>query len=345
MWLAAGQYGDALWVVLLCAFSWTIRNRKARFCVPCSIGLLLLLVLAAFHSRPLWSSETGDGRSLQSRPARIFKVPPTFYETGLEIRDIITSLAVDSEHKVWLASASSGPYVYAPATNEVDNLLEPDTIYGLFADHSAVWVLTSSGAHLYQASGIIRSLGFPNGSIPVAGAVRPDGSLLFSTNTALFQVRPENLAMTSLPFSHPLTRILPAPDNSVLLVGPQRVWRMGTRAAEQLSGCGQQTEFAAALQIRDELFLSTTSDGILKKAGQHCELVSFARSSLNSFQPGCAVSHRGIPCFGAADGSVVFFKNNQWKRMKISRVPVTALASDGSTLYAWTDGQLLAVRI
>jgi hypothetical protein len=320
---------------------------KVHLILPLSIGLLPILLLLAVHYRPLWSSETARTRkALQAHPfTRIFKVPATFYRTGLEIRDIITYMAVDSDGNIWLASSTGGPYVCTRETNECDNLLEPDTIYGLFADHSAVWVLTSSGAHLWQSAGRIRSLGFPRDGIPVAGALRPDGSLLFSTNTALFLVPADSRSIAPLPFSHRLTEILPAPDDSTLLLAPGRVWRMNGRAIEQIPGCTARNQFAAALQLRNDLLLATTDDGLIRTAGSTCQHFSFARRSLNAFEPGSAITHRGIPCFGSAEGSLVFYRHNRWERMKISRMPITALATDGTTLYAWTDGQLLAVSL
>jgi len=91
------------------------------------------------------------------------------------------------------------------------------------------------------------------------------------------------------------------------------------------------------------LFAASDSYGIAIYNRDQWQEVQFADSSLNMTTLGIAITYRGTPCFGTMDGSIVFYRDHLWNRIPLGEGPVTFLASDGKSLFAWTDGQLVAI--
>ena len=92
------------------------------------------------------------------------------------------------------------------------------------------------------------------------------------------------------------------------------------------------------------LYAATSENGILVLRPGPVREILFAVPELNMISPGAVVAHRDMPCFGTYDGSVVCESSEGWKKATIGEFPVTALASDGDRLFAWSGGRLLEVE-
>ena len=133
---------DFSWIIALCTFSILLRFKQGQ---PGKLRLfllvLVLLVLAALHSHPLWSFSRHALRyeEKESLTTRIVNIPATIIPTGLEIDDIVPAMNFDPGGRLWIIGNQGGPYIYSPQTNEFTTLLRPDSIQGLFPDPLGMW--------------------------------------------------------------------------------------------------------------------------------------------------------------------------------------------------------------
>ena len=340
------QITDISWVLLLCTFSMLIRFRKRKTARAYLMALgFLLMALAALHSHPLWSAQKMKAPMELKREnaiTRIVSVPSVLIESGLKLDDVVTSMAFDREGILWLSTPSNGPYYYSVSINEVENLLRPDVVYGFSPDPGGMWVFTTRGAFLYSGKEIVRAITFPQGIIPLC-ATEVDSGTMFGTTRGLFYARAGETTAQHEALQERVTHLRPW-DNGILVTGDSGIWRWNSKGTAQfvqvrrLSICG-------LTGVGRHLYAATSDAGILALHPAPSKGIRFALPELNMISPGAVTTYRGMPCFGAYDGSIVCESPNGWRRWKTGDYPVTAIASDNDHLYVWSGGRLTELEM
>lgn len=336
---------DFSWILLLCLFSVLIRikrgyNSKRRL----YLLAFLLLMLAAIHSHPLWSFSK-SGRELVPYAAitRIIRVPAVITETGLQLDDIVHSMYFDPGGKLWMSANQSGPFIYSVPTNEFTTLLRPDYVYGLYPDQQGMWVLASTGAFLYEGETIIREIHFPLGIIPLC-AGRMGGDLYFGTAKGLYRASSsDQIALhevLAVRVNHITTRrydLILGTENGVLHLSQDR-------SIKKMDESLPRFNIASLIQTNGQILAATDSKGILQMQTDRWKEVRFGRKAMNLFSSGSATQMENTAYFGALDGSIVFQEKGEWKRIETGEWAVSALAAEGNSLFAWTNGRLLHIQ-
>lgn len=340
------QVADVSWILLLCVFSLLVRFRRRRGARAFLLAaVFLLFALAALQSHPVWKEKrvlAADDWSLAGKLTRIATFPAAISETGLQLDDVVSAMAFDPDGNLWLSTPSNGPYCYQVHSNELENLLRPDAVYGLSPDPDGMWVMTSQGAHLYHGVSVVREVGFPEGVIPLT-ALASGGTHLFGTTHGLFIAKQGEARARSAMSGDRITLLHRIPGG-VIVAGDSGIWRWTPRG---IASCLQMRHLSLAGMVSagGRVLAPTGESGILNLSPRPLENVRFGIPELNMLSQGAAVVHRGIPCFGSYPGAIVYQNKNRWLQAKIGDYPVTALASDGATLYAWCGGRLLAVSL
>lgn len=338
------QIADLAWIFFLCLFSLAIRFRKSRKLKYEFLAIaVFLFVLAAVHSHSLWSFspvKPSPAKAANLEFTRIHTVHAATLETGLQMRDVIHAMAFDGYGDLWLTSASSGPYVYSVQTNEVEDLIRPDTVYGLLPDPRGIWVLSSSGAVLYSGLNVIDEVQFPHDVIPLCGARSNDG-LYFGTSRGLYLLRSQKLTEVPIGFKTRITNIYVS-KNVLLLTTDEGAYRYGNGHVASLNM--PEINLIGLLPARTGFIGATDSRGLVQGDAPSWRMLMFGSSNLNFYSPEAVCVHRNQPYFGSLDGSIVTLRNANWVRGVVSDWPVTSLASNGESLYAWSNGELLQVE-
>lgn len=341
------QVADIVWILLLCAFSLLVRFRRRKaFRVYLMAIVFFLFTLAALHSHPLWNSRklaSSDVVQAQAVLTRVVEAQSQILEAGLRLDDVVTAMAFDPDGNLWLATPSNGPYCYQVHSNEVENLLRPDVVYGFFPDKEGMWVLTSGGAFLYRGPEVVQAVRFPEGVIPLCG-LRVSGRRLFGTTRGLFTV-PEGRSQAQPEGSQQdrVTALRPI-GSSVLVVSDSGLLRWTQRGTALFAAIHHRSVSGLAGEGK-RLYAATSEDGILSIHPWPWSEIRFAVPELNMISAGAITEHKGMPCFGTYGGSVVYRSGSGWRRIATGEFPVTALASNGETLYAWSGGRLLDVTM
>jgi len=271
---------------------------------------------------------------------RIHTVHAETMETGLQMRDVIHAMAFDGYGDLWLTSASSGPYVYSVQTNEVEDLLRPDTVYGLLPDPHGMWILASSGAALYSGLTVIEEIGFPRDVIPLCGA-RFKERLFFGTSRGLFSYESKKLTEVPIGIKTRITNLYVS-KNVLLLTTDDGAYRYGNGHLSSLNM--PDINLIGLLPARTGFIGATDSRGLVQGGAPGWKTLTFGSSNLNFYSRNAVCVHRNQPYFGSFDGSIVTLRNGLWERGVVSDWPVTSLASNGESLYAWSNGELLQVE-
>ncbi len=323
--------------------------RKALFVV---ILIAAPVLLVAAIQRPsilrISASSPAPGASTQTAPfTRIFRAPAALLETGLQLPDLITNMAFDSDGNLWLTSAEGGPYIYSVSTNELTNMIFPETVYGLFAGRKGVWVLTSQKASLYEGTEIRRNVYFPKGVVPISGTEDED-SVFFGTTEGLFVTSTQDQYARSTGASQYISSV--ATHESGLLLttsnGLEILKKNGFQRSRSFIPAAYMPRkgiFSSIVSSGEGIFAATEQDGILHIQEGGWKRIRFARQNLNLNSINAAILYRNEPWFGTLDGSLIVRSELAWHWIRVSDFPVTAIATDGSSLYAWAGGKLVQV--
>lgn len=336
---------DFSWILLLCLFSVLIRfktgsNSKRKL----YLLAFLLLMLAAIHSHPLWSfSKSSSALIPHSAITRIIRVPAVITETGLQLDDIVHSMYFDPGGKLWMSANQSGPYIYSVPTNEFITLLRPDFVYGLYPDQQGMWVLASTGAFLYDGETIVRKIHFPSEIIPLC-AGRVGGDLYFGTAKGLYRASSsDRIALhevLSMRVNHITTRA-----QGLFLGTENGVWQLSQdRSITAMDEGLPRFNIASLIQTNGQILAATDSKGILQIHSGRRKEIQFGRKAMNLFTTGSATQKENTAYFGAMDGSIVFLEKGKWKRIETGEWTVSALAADGDSIFAWTNGRLIRIQ-
>lgn len=340
------QITDISWILVLCAFSLLVRFRHRRGVrLYLMAAGFLLLTLAALHSHPLWSSRkmmATDTWQFDQRLTRVYSSSAGVAETGLRLDDVVTAMSFDKDGNLWLSTPSNGPYCFMVHTGEIENLLRPDVVYAFYPDPEGMWVMTSQGAFLYRGAGIIRSVHFPEGVIPLSG-IRVRDRRLFGTTRGLFSVGPSDTIARQELAADRITQLYPI-AGGVLVAGDSGLWRWTGRGIAPCAKIRHRT-LSGIIGSANRIYAATGEDGILTLKPRPVNEIRFAVPELNIISPGAATMHHGMPFFGTYAGAVVYQAGNKWKQAVIGEFPVTAIASDGESIYAWTGGRLVEVKL
>ena len=103
--------------------------------------------------------------------------------------------------------------------------------------------------------------------------------------------------------------------------------------------------FSSIISTKEGIFAATEQDGILQIRSDNWKKIHFARQNLNLNPANAAVRYDNKPWFGTLDGSIVVRSNHQWNWIRVSDFGVTALATDGTSLFAWSGGKLVQILI
>jgi hypothetical protein len=337
---------DFSWIILLCVFSFVARYKKGRYTRLRLLGLvILLLMLAALHSHPLWSfTKLNRGSTQVGSIAHLTNTPAAVLETGLEIDDIVHAMCFDPGGNLWISANNSGPYIYSLSTNELTTLLRPDNVYGLFPDAMGMWVLTSNGAFLYQEETPVKIIRFPEEVIPLSGGLL-EKDIYFGTTKGLYRAGFSDTIALHEALDVRVNQILQH-QQELLLATEDGVWRVNqNRAVETF--CKMPPRFSAysIAESGSRLLAATSSNGIWMYEKSGWKRVQFARKSLNMFSPGAAAIDGNIPFFGTMEGSLIFFLNGEWRRVQTGEWAITAIAIKENFVYAWTNGKLLRIKL
>jgi hypothetical protein len=255
-------------------------------------------------------------------------------------------MAFDPDGNLWMTSAEGGPYLYSVRTNELTNMIFPDTVYGVFTSHQGVWILSSEKASLFRASELIRNIYFPDQVIPISGI--ENGELTyFGTNEGLFVAnRLDQLARRA--DSSQYIKSVVVHRNSLLLTTSNGInlWKIGSRNSTSFIPAPYMPRkgiFASIVCMKEGIFAGTEQDGILQIESRNWKKIHFARQNLNMNSFNAAVAYNNKPWFGTLDGSVVFRTGVQWRWIRVNDFPVTALSTDGTSLFAWSGGKLVQI--
>lgn len=336
------QATDFCWILLLCLFSFLIRTRKTgRWRYHLLTAAFFLLILAAFHSHPLWSLSSRVPNPAQNvRITRIRQSEATVLNTGLHLDERVTSLAFNGNQRLWLSSGSESPILYSIATNEQDDFLAPGPVYGMYGS-GGMWIFTRAGAYRYENDEYTQKVIFPSNTVPLCGQYW-EGRLYIGTSQGLFVMTNGN--SPALLLKGRILQLVSA-DLNLLAVSDDGIWRFdGKQFSRILSTPGSHGNIYAALYTDHKIYAATDSDGIFLFDRGKWIPIRFGKAGLNMISPGAAVLHRNHPFFGTMEGSIVYYNEREgWMRIKTGDSPVSALTSDGKQLYAWAGGSLICI--
>ena len=74
------------------------------------------------------------------------------------------------------------------------------------------------------------------------------------------------------------------------------------------------------------------------------QTASFAGTGSRLLSARCSAIFQGHLCFGTSAGAVLIYDGAKWSRITLGTKPVTALATAGDLLYAWSGGELLEIQ-
>jgi hypothetical protein len=255
-------------------------------------------------------------------------------------------MAFDPDGNLWMTSAEGGPYLYSIRTNELTNMIFPDTVYGVFTGHQGVWILSSEKASLFRGSELLRNIYFPDQVVPISGI--EDGELTyFGTNQGLFVAN--KLDQLARPTdSEQYIKSVAVHRNGLLLTTSNGLnrWKTGSNKSTSFipaTYLPRKGTFASIVCMEQGIFAGTEQDGILQIESGNWKKIYFARQNLNMNSFNAAVVYNNKPWFGTLDGSVVFRTGLQWRWIRVNYFPVTALATDGASLFAWSGGKLVQI--
>lgn len=312
------------------------------------IPLPLLLLAAAVYPTQILriptSSPAPDVSSQAVQITRIFRAPAVLIDSGLEIPDLITNMAFDPDGNLWLSSLGGGPYFYSVRTNELTDIVFQHEVTGLFPATDGVWILQKEKASLYQGTEAIRQVYFPSGTIPLSG-LQIQNATLFATTSGIFKAatndgEARNVGFKERSYSVALHRrgLLISTDSGL------KIWsQAGTKSFLPAEFIPNRGVFASVVKTADGIFAGTDQDGFLELSRSKWQRLLFARRNLNLNSVNASAIFHGEPWFGTLDGSVVFQSKGNWHWIPVSEFPVTAVATNGKSLFVWSGGKLLEV--
>jgi ligand-binding sensor domain-containing protein len=320
---------------------------KQRFKWFIALISLPLLILAALHTHPLWSSASlPASNALQSTAplARITRTPAAIIETGMEMDDLINSMVFDPDGILWLSSIEGGVYLYSIPTNEVVHLLFQEYVYGLFSEEEGVWVLTSRAAYLYRNQIHLRTIDMPEGVIPLCG-VSAGAHIFLGTTEGLYRANKTGQHAVHAAFNNRIhqmkadgDRIFMATDNGVYCWNAGRFIDLNLHDLES-----EKQVFVAISTIYGVRIAASDQYGLLVMQRDKWKRIRFAKSVLNLYSAGAATEYNGSAWFGTGGGFLVRYRKGKWSVFDAGDGPVSALAANHTAIYAWSGGKLLRV--
>jgi ligand-binding sensor domain-containing protein len=312
------------------------------------IPLPLLLLAAAVYPTQILriptSSPAPDVSSQAVQITRIYRAPAVLIESGLEIPDLITNMAFDPDGNLWLSSLEGGPYFYSFRTNELTDMVFQSAVTGLFPGNEGVWILQKENASLYRGTEAIKQVHFPSGIIPLAG-LEFQSATLFATTSGIYKASMNDNAAHNIGFKERSYSV--ALHSRGLLISTDsglKIWNdNGTKSFLPDDFIPKRGIFASVITTPDGIFAGTDQDGYLQLSRGKWQRLVFARRNLNLNSVNSSAIYRGNPWFGTLDGSVIFQSKGNWHWIPVSEFPVTAVATNGKSLYVWSGGKLLEV--
>ncbi|HEY7161304.1 MAG TPA: hypothetical protein VH815_08590 [Acidobacteriota bacterium] len=312
------------------------------------LPLPLLLLAAAVYPTQILRIPTSSpvpGVSSQTvHITRIYRAPAVLIDSGLEIPDLITNMAFDSDGDLWLCSLEGGPYFYSVRMNELTDMVFQSTVTGLFASDEGVWILQRENATLYRGMEAIRQVHFPTGTIPVSG-LETKNATLFATSSGVFEAMATNDEAHNVGFKERSYSV--ALHSRGLLISTDsglKIWSVtGTKSFLPAEFIPKRGIFASVVTTPQGIFAGTDQDGFLQLSRGNWQRLVFARRNLNLNSVNASTIYHGEPWFGTLDGSVVFESKGNWHWIEVGEFPVTAVATNGKSLYVWSGGKLLEV--
>ena len=102
--------------------------------------------------------------------------------------------------------------------------------------------------------------------------------------------------------------------------------------------------FSSIVSSAEGIFAATRARWHSSHSGGWLETDPVLRvRNLNLNSINAAILYRNEPWFGTLDGSLIVRSELAWHWIRVSDFPVTAIATDGSSLYAWSGGKLVQV--
>jgi len=312
------------------------------------IPLPLLLLAAAVYPTQILriptSSPAPDVSSQAFQITRIYRAPAVLIDSGLEIPDLITNMAFDPDGNLWLASLGGGPYFYSVRMNELTDMVFQREVTGLFASNDGVWILQKENASLYRGTEAIRQVHFPSGTIPLSG-LQIQNATLFATTSGIFKAATNDDKAHNLGFKERSYSV--ALHSRGLLISTDsglKIWDYtGTKSFLPADFIPKRGVFASVITTDNGIFAGTDQDGFLQLSRGKWQRLVFARRNLNLNSVNASATYHGNPWFGTLDGSVVFHSRGNWHWIPVSEFPVTAVATNGKSLFVWSGGKLLEV--
>jgi hypothetical protein len=253
-------------------------------------------------------------------------------------------MAFDPDGNLWLSSLEGGPYFYSVRMNELTDMVFQSSVTGLFPSNEGVWILQRENASLYRGMEAIRQVQFPNGTIPVSG-LEIKNATLFATSSGIFTAAPNDHEAQNIGFNERSYAV--ALHSRGLLISADsglKIWnRTGTKSFLPIDFIPKRGIFASLITTSDGIFAGTDQDGFLQLSPGKWQRLIFARRNLNLNSVNASTIYGGDPWFGTLDGSVVFHSNGEWHWIQVSEFPVTAVATNGKSLFVWSGGKLLEV--
>jgi hypothetical protein len=331
---------------MLFASLWYVMKKASLIFVL--IPLPLLLLAAAVYPTQILriptSSPAPDVSSQAVQITRIYRAPAVLIDSGVEIPDLITNMAFDPDGNLWLSSLEAGPYFYSVRTSELIDMVFQRAVTGLFSSSDGVWILQRENASLYRGTEAIREVRFPPGTIPVSGLQIQDATL-FATSSGIFKVAANDNEAHSVGFEERSYAV--ALHSRGLLISTDsglKIWNdTGTKSFLAADFIPRRGVFASVITTTDGIYAGTDQDGFLQLSRGKWQRLQFARRNLNLNSVNASAIYRGDPWFGTLDGSVVFQSKGKWHWFPVSEFPVTAVATNGKSLYVWSGGKLLEV--
>lgn len=312
------------------------------------IPLPLLLLAAAVYPTQILriptSSPAPDVGSQAVQITRIYRAPAVLIDSGLEIPDLITNMAFDPDGNLWLSSLGGGPYFYSVRMNELTDMVFQHEVTGLFPSTDGVWILQKENASLYRVTQAIRQVHFPSGTIPLSG-LQIQNATLFATTSGIFKAATNDEEAGNVGFKERCYSV--ALHSRGLLISTDyglKIWnKAGTKSFLPAEFIPNRGVFASVIKTADGIFAGTDQDGFIELSRGKWQRLRFGRRNLNLNSVNASAIFHGEPWFGTLDGSVVFQSKGSWHWIQVSEFPVTAVATNGKSLFVWSGGKLLEV--
>jgi ligand-binding sensor domain-containing protein len=312
------------------------------------IPLPLLLLAAAVYPTQILriptSSPAPDVSSQAVQITRIYRAPAVLIDSGLEIPDLITNMAFDPDGNLWLSSLGGGPYFYSVRMNELTDMVFQSTVTGLFSSTEGVWILQRENASLYRGTESIRQVLFPPGTIPVSG-LQIQNATLFATSSGIFKAAADDNEAHNVGFEERSYAVVLHSRGLVISTDSGlKLWNdAGTKSFLPDDFIPKRGIFASVITTTDGIYAGTDQNGFLQLSRGKWQRLLFARRNLNLNSVNASAIYHDDPWFGTLDGSVVFRSKGKWHWIPVSEFPVTAVATNGKSLFVWSGGKLLEV--